>query len=151
MLYNITMTHYLLALFGGWGYAGIFVLMAVESSLIPFPSEVVIPPAGYLASQGQLNIVLVILAGTVGSLAGAWFNYFLARYLGAPLLNEFAESKTAKLILLTPKKLQKAENYFLAYGRSSTFFGRLIPVIRQLISLPAGLDNNCTIVWWGRC
>lgn len=134
-----TIATWLLSLFSALDYWSIFILMSVESSLIPFPSEIIMPPAGYLASQGQLNIFLVIIAGTLGSLTGALFNYFLADFLGRPLLYALAESRWGKLLLLSPKNLQKSENYFNRYGRVTTFIGRLLPAIRQLISLPAGL------------
>ncbi len=131
--------HWLLSLFSSLDYWAIIVLMAIESSLFPLPSELVMPPAGYLASQGQLNFVLVILAGTLGSCLGALFNYFLADTLGRAILYSFADSRWGKLVFLTPKKLEKSENYFNQYGRISTFLGRLVPVIRHLISIPAGL------------
>ncbi|MFH1427306.1 MAG: DedA family protein [Patescibacteria group bacterium] len=120
------------------GYGGIIFLMAIESSFIPFPSEIIITPAAYLASQGSFNIFFIIISGIIGSLIGAIINYFLALYLGRLLIYKLADSKFGKLILLNSKKINKAENYFLNYGSLSTFIGRLIPVIRQLISLPAG-------------
>ncbi|MEA4935912.1 MAG: DedA family protein [Paludibacter sp.] len=122
-------------------YYTITLLMAVESSFIPFPSEVVIPPAAYIASKegSDLNIYLVILFGTLGALLGAYVNYALAYYLGRPILHKFADSKIGHLLLLSSEKIQKAENYFQTHGKTSTFVGRLIPGIRQLISIPAGL------------
>lgn len=122
-------------------YYTITLLMTVESSFIPFPSEVVIPPAAYIASKegSDLNIFLVILFGTLGALLGAYINYALAYYLGRPILHKFADSKIGHLFLLSSEKIQKAENYFQTHGKTSTFVGRLIPGIRQLISLPAGL------------
>lgn len=122
-------------------YSSIVVLMAVESSFIPFPSEVVIPPAAYIASkpESKLNIFLVILFGTLGALIGAYINYFLALWLGRPILYKLADSKFGKLLLLSSEKIRKAESYFNDHGKISTFIGRLIPGIRQLISLPAGL------------
>lgn len=122
-------------------YYTITLLMTVESSFIPFPSEVVIPPAAYIASKegSNLNIYLVILFGTLGALLGAYINYALAYYLGRPILHKFADSKIGHLFLLSSEKIQKAENYFQTHGKTSTFVGRLIPGIRQLISLPAGL------------
>ena len=115
--------------------------MAVESSFIPFPSEVVIPPAAYIASKpdSKLNIFLVVLFGTLGALIGAFVNYFLALWLGRPIMYKLADSKLGKLMLLSSEKIIKAENYFNDHGKVSTFVGRLIPGIRQLISLPAGL------------
>ena len=122
-------------------YGSITGLMIVESSFIPFPSEVVIPPAAYIASKpdSHLNIFLVVLFGTLGALIGAYINYFLARWLGRPVVYKLADSKLGKLLLLSSEKVQKAEIYFNKHGNVSTFIGRLIPGIRQLISLPAGL------------
>ncbi len=122
-------------------YFTITLLMTVESSFIPFPSEVVIPPAAYIASKegSHLNIFLVVLFGTLGALLGAYINYALAYYLGRPLLHKFADSKIGRLLLLSSEKVQKAEDYFQTHGKTATFIGRLIPAIRQLISLPAGL------------
>jgi membrane protein DedA with SNARE-associated domain len=122
-------------------YGTITLLMTVESSFIPFPSEVVIPPAAYIASKddSHLNIFLVVLFGTLGALLGAYINYFLALYLGRPILHKFADSKLGHVFLLSSAKIQKAEDYFQTHGKTSTFVGRLIPGIRQLISIPAGL------------
>lgn len=128
----------LLDITSGMGYWGIVILMAVESSFIPFPSEIVIPPAAYLAYKGEMNIYLIILCGVLGSLIGAIFNYYVAMYLGKPLVYRLVDKKWAKYLLLSRSGLEKAENYFNKYGAASTFFGRLIPAVRQLISLPAG-------------
>jgi membrane protein DedA with SNARE-associated domain len=119
---------------GALGYPGIFILMAIESSAFPFPSELVMTPAGYLAQKGNMNMGLVILCGTAGSLAGAYINYFAARYLGRPMLLKYG-----KYVFLTEDKFAKAEVFFRKHGEISTFIGRLLPGIRQLISLPAGL------------
>lgn len=119
---------------GTMGYPGIFLLMAMESSIIPIPSEVVMPPAGYLAQQGQMNMGLAILCGTAGSLVGAYANYFAARFLGRPLVLKYG-----KYVLITEEKFAKVEAFFLKHGEISTFIGRLLPVVRHLISLPAGL------------
>jgi len=116
------------------GYVGIFLLMAMESSVIPIPSEVVMPPAGYLAQQGKMDMTLVILSGTFGSLVGAYANYFAARFLGRPLLLKYG-----KYVWITEEHFDKVEKYFKDHGEISTFIGRLLPVIRHLISLPAGL------------
>jgi membrane protein DedA with SNARE-associated domain len=116
------------------GYPGIFLLMAMESSVIPIPSELVMPPAGYLAQQGQMNMALAILCGTAGSLIGAYANYFAARFLGRPLILKYG-----KYVFITEEKFAKVETFFLRHGEISTFIGRLLPVIRHLISLPAGL------------
>ncbi|MBI2634698.1 DedA family protein [Candidatus Peregrinibacteria bacterium] len=120
------------------GYTGIFLLMTVESSFVPFPSEVVIPPAAYLAAKGEFNLIFIIVFGVFGSLAGALINYYLAYFLGRPLVYILAEKKWAKYLLINRKKVEKAEHYFLKYGNLSTFIGRLLPGIRQMISLPAG-------------
>lgn len=122
-------------------YGSITLLMTIESSFIPFPSEVVIPPAAFIASKedSELNIFLVVLFGTLGALLGAYINYGLAFYLGRPILHRFADSKLGHILLLSSEKVQKAEDYFQTHGKTSTFVGRLIPGIRQLISIPAGL------------
>lgn len=125
----------------GLGYSGIVVLMAIESSFIPMPSEIIIPPAAYLASKGLMNIYLIIAMGVLGSLLGAIFNYVLAYYLGRPLIYKLANHRLAKYFLINPEKVIKAEKYFLDNSVSATFFGRLIPVIRQLISIPAGFSK----------
>lgn len=123
------------------GYPGIIFLMAVESSFIPFPSEVVIPPAAYLAALGQLNIYLVIISGIAGSLLGALINYFLALSLGRKIIYALAKTKFAKMLLINKSKIECAEKYFLRYGNLSTFIGRFLPAVRQLISLPAGFSK----------
>ena len=122
-------------------YATITVLMTVESSFIPFPSEIVVPPAAYIASQpgSHLNIFLVVLFATIGAMLGALINYFLAIYLGRPLVYKFADSRMGHLFLLSKEKIMEAEIYFNKRGKTSTFVGRLVPGIRQLISIPAGL------------
>ncbi|HMB65583.1 MAG TPA: DedA family protein [Patescibacteria group bacterium] len=122
-------------------YKFVFLLMTLESSFIPFPSEVIVPPAAYLAQQGQLNVFGVILAGILGSLAGAVINYFLAYYLGRIIIYRLADTKAAKVLLINSKKVERSEKFFLKYGNVSTFIGRLIPVVRQLISLPAGFSR----------
>lgn len=129
-----TMIQWLVDTIGTLGYPGIFLLMAVESSVIPFPSELVMPPAGYLVSQGKMSPWLAVMAGGLGSLAGAYANYFGALYLGRPLLLKYG-----RFIGLAETKLERAEQFFARHGEISTFVGRLIPVIRQLISVPAGL------------
>lgn len=120
-------------------YFTVAFLMIIESSFIPFPSEVVIPFAAYKAAQGNLNIFGVVLAGTVGALIGALVNYYLAKYLGRPLVYKLADSKMGRILLLSKEKVEHSENYFIRYGKSSTFIGRLVPAVRQLISIPAGL------------
>ena len=126
--------NWLLATIGALGYPGIFILMAMESSVIPIPSELVMPPAGYLAHQGEMNLWVAILCGTVGSLVGAYANYFAAHYLGRPLVLKYG-----KYVWITEEKFAKVEHFFHSHGEISTFIGRLLPVIRHLISLPAGL------------
>jgi membrane protein DedA with SNARE-associated domain len=124
-------------------YYTITLLMTVESSFIPFPSEIVIPPAAFIASKegSDLNLFLVVLFGTLGALLGAYINYALAYYLGRPILHKFADSKIGRLMLLSSEKIQTAENYFQTHGKTSTFVGRLIPALRQVISVPAGLSK----------
>ncbi|HPR73314.1 MAG TPA: DedA family protein [Bacteroidales bacterium] len=120
-------------------YFTVAFLMLIESSFIPFPSEVIIPFAAYKAAQGGLNIFGVVLAGTLGALAGALINYYLAVYLGRPIVYRFAGSKAGRMFLLSEEKVVHAENYFNRNGKSSTLIGRLVPAVRQLISIPAGL------------
>ena len=122
-------------------YFTVALLMTIESSFIPFPSEVIIPFAAFKAAQGELNVFLVIISGTVGALIGALFNYYLSKYLGRPIIYKFAGSTFGKMCLLSPEKVEHAEQYFVKNGKSSTFIGRLIPAVRQLISVPAGLSN----------
>ncbi|WP_172199575.1 DedA family protein [Campylobacter sp. RM16188] len=117
-----------------WGYIGIFCMMFLESSFFPFPSEIVMIPAGYLASKGEMNIVIAFLAGTGGSLGGAVFNYYLCYFFGRGLIEKYG-----KFVGITEEKMQKFENFFNKHGEISTFNCRLIPGIRQYISLPAGL------------
>lgn len=130
-------------------YATITILMVIESSFIPFPSEIVIPPAAYVAESTEsslhisdsypINVLLIVLFGTFGAMIGAIINYLLAMYLGRPIIYAFADSKLGHICLLSAEKVKKAEEYFNAHGKVSTFVGRLIPGIRQLISIPAGL------------
>ena len=120
-------------------------LMTLESSFIPFPSEVVIPPAVYVAlddnSQSGMNWWLVVLFGTLGALLGALINYYLSRWLGRPIIYAFANSKLGHMLQLSSEKIERAETYFNDHGNLSTLVGRFIPVIRQLISIPAGLSK----------
>jgi membrane protein DedA with SNARE-associated domain len=120
-------------------YFTVALLMAIESSFIPLPSEVVVPFAAYKAAQGDLNVFLVVIFGTIGALSGSLINYSLSYYLGRPLVHKFAGSKVGKLFLLSEEKVIHAEQYFVRNGRSSTFIGRLVPGVRHLISIPAGL------------
>lgn len=119
---------------GKMGYAGIVSLMFLESSFFPFPSEVVMPPAGYLAWKGEMSLSLALLAGIAGSLLGALFNYWVAVKLGRPFLEKYG-----KYFFVSPESISKADEFFLKHGHVSTLVGRLLPVIRQYISLPAGI------------
>lgn len=145
-----------IAKIGSWythhlNYANVTVLMALESSFIPFPSEIVVPPAAYSACQTGsplytydspiVNVLLVLLFATCGALLGALINYFIAFFLGRPFIYWFVETKFGHLCMLNSEKVQRAEDYFVKHGNISTFIGRLIPVIRQLISIPAGLSK----------
>lgn len=122
-------------------YGTVTLLMVIESSFIPFPSEVVVPPAAYKALEegSNMNIVLVVVFATVGAIIGALINYFLSLWLGRPIIYKFVETRFGKMCLLDKQKVEKAEKYFDKHGKSSTFIGRLVPGIRQLISIPAGL------------
>lgn len=131
-----TLIQWLLDTIGAMGYPGIILLMAMESSIIPVPSELVLPPAGYLAFQGKMSMTLVILCGTFGSLIGAYANYFVCHYLGRPLILKYG-----KYVLIPPHKFERVEQFFLKHGEISTFIGRLLPVVRHLISIPAGLSG----------
>lgn len=122
-------------------YFTIAVLMAVESTFIPLPSELVVPPAAYLASQGELNFFLIILSASIGCLVGALINYTLSLYLGRKIIYSLANTKAARLFFVNQAKIEHAENYFRENGNTSTFIGRLVPGIRHLISIPAGLSQ----------
>ena len=117
-----------------WGYAGIFVMMFLESSFFPFPSEVAMIPAGYLAHKGEMNLALAFISGTFGSLLGAIFNYYLCYFFGREIVLKYG-----KFVGITHEKMDKFEAFFNKHGEISTFNSRLIPGIRQYISLPAGL------------
>lgn len=125
---------FIVTVVGKWGYPGIVAMMFLESSCFPFPSEVVMIPAGYLAHQGEMNFWIVILMGIIGSWLGALFNYYLALALGRPLL-----LKWGKYFFISEKNFEKGEKFFRDHGEIGTFTGRLIPVVRQYISLPAGI------------
>jgi membrane protein DedA with SNARE-associated domain len=121
-------------------YWTITLLMAIEGSFIPFPSEVVVPPAAYkAAASGELNVWLVVLFATIGALIGAIVNYFLALLLGKPIVYKFANSRLGHMCLLDEQKVVTAEQFFVRYGVAATLIGRLVPAVRQLISIPAGL------------
>lgn len=126
--------NWLVETIGNMGYTGIISLMFLESSFFPFPSEVVMPPAGYLAWKGDMSLFLVLLSGIFGSILGALFNYWVAVKLGRPFLLRWG-----KYFFISPESIQKADDFFLKHGHISTLVGRLIPVIRQYISLPAGI------------
>ena len=128
------LTAWLVDTIGRMGYTGIVSLMFLESSFFPFPSEVVMPPAGYLAWKGEMSLPLVLVAGIAGSLLGALFNYWLAMKLGRPLLLKYG-----KYFFVSPESIDKADKFFQKHGHVSTLVGRLLPVIRQYISLPAGI------------
>jgi len=127
---------WILATVDGWGYGGIFILMALESTVLPIPSELVVIPAGYLAYQGEMNVGLIFLASTLGSLAGAFVNYAFALLVGRPFLERYG-----RWFFVRPELLHKTDAFFARHGAISTFTGRLIPGIRHLISLPAGLTR----------
>lgn len=125
-------------------YTFVFVFMVIESSFIPFPSEVIVPPAAYLACSNAgagagMNVFMVVIVATLGALVGAFINYYLALWIGRPVVYAFADSKIGHALLINREKVEKAENYFDKHGAISTFIGRLIPAIRQLISIPAGI------------
>lgn len=148
--------HWIVSVVGQWGYPGIVIMMFLESSCFPFPSEIVMIPAGYLASPGyaatpghpathEMNLYLAILMGIIGSWLGALFNYYLALALGRPLL-----LKWGKYIFISEKNFEKGERFFQRHGEIGTFTGRLIPVVRQYISLPAGIArmNMARFLFW---
>lgn len=127
---------WILATVQDWGYTGIFILMGLESTVLPVPSELVLIPAGYLAHQGQMNFGLIVLASTAGSLVGASFNYAVAMWVGRPFLERWG-----RYFFVRPALLHKTDSFFFRHGAVSTFTGRLIPGIRHLISVPAGLTR----------
>ena len=123
-------------------YWTITILMAIESSFIPFPSEVVVPPAAYKAAAGsEMNVFLVVFFATLGANIGALINYSISYFVGRPIVYRFANSRLGHMCLIDASKVEKAESYFDEHGALSTFVGRLIPAIRQLISIPAGLSK----------
>ena len=125
---------WIVAVVGHWGYGGIYILMTLESTFVPIPSEIVMPPAGYLAFKGEMNIYLAVLMGTLGSMTGATINYFLAVWLGRPFILRYG-----KYVLCPPHKFEKVEKFFLRHGEVGTFTGRLMLGVRHFISVPAGL------------
>lgn len=146
LLIPLSITDYLnAAWFFDWfvnnaSYWFVFLFMVIESSFIPFPSEVVVPPAAYLAVQkGDMNLLMVVLVATAGALVGATVNYVISLLLGRPIVYAFANSRLGHACLIDQTKVEKAERYFDDHGAVSTFIGRLIPAVRQLISIPAGI------------
>lgn len=131
--------NWLSALLGNLNYGTIFFLMLLESTVIPVPSEFVVSPAAYHAAGGNLNVFLVILVATIGADCGATINYLAGYYLGRPIIYKFANSKWGHICLLNQEKVEKSEKYFYNHGMVATITGRLIPGIRHLISIPAGL------------
>lgn len=136
-----TLFNWILNLTQGLGYLGVGLLMTIESSFLPLPSEIVIPPAAYLASQGKMSLWLIIVFGVLGSILGATINYLLSMSLGRFLVYKVAGHRLARFIFITPAKIERAEKYFLTNASSATFYGRLIPVVRHLISIPAGFSK----------
>lgn len=136
----IQATNAILSIINSLGYFGIFLGMTIESSFFPFPSEVILIPAGALISQGQMSFMPVIIAGILGSLAGALINYYLAFFLGRKTI-DFLVKKYGCVLFLNQEKLKNTDKYFYEHGEITTFVGRLIPVIRQLISIPAGFSK----------
>ncbi len=120
-------------------YWSVLVCMTIESSIIPFPAELIVPPAAWKAANGELNFILVVVFSTIGSVLGALANYVLAYTLGRKFIYSFAESRWGKICGLSKEKVERSEQYFLKYGKSSTLIGRLTPGVRSFISLPAGI------------
>lgn len=151
MLDMIPMALFDASQFFGWfvenaNYWFVFIFMVIESSFIPFPSEVIVPPAAYLActntgAGSDMNVVMVVVMATLGALVGAFINYYLSLWIGRPVVYRFADSRLGHACLIDRAKVDKAERYFDRHGAISTFIGRLIPAIRQLISIPAGLSR----------
>lgn len=133
--------NFISSLLSNLNYATVFFLMLLESTVIPVPSELVVSPAAYHAAGGHLNVFLVILFATIGADAGATINYVAGYYLGRPIIYRFANSRLGHLCLLNQQKVEKSEKYFYDHGVVATLTGRLIPGIRHLISIPAGLSK----------
>jgi len=132
----VELTNFIVSTVADWGYLGIFITMAIESSFIPFPSEVILIPAGYLAYQNQMQLEYIFISALLGSMLGALINYFLAFFVGRAFLLRYG-----KYFFISNETLLKMESFFTTHGAVSTFTGRLIPGIRQLISIPAGLSK----------
>ena len=122
-------------------YFTLTILMAIESSVFPLPSEIVVPPAAYLAAEGRMTFPLVVLFATIGSIIGASGNYVVSYYVGRPVIYRFAESRIGHMFLLSRQKMEHAERYFDEKGAVATLIGRLLPGVRHLISIPAGLSR----------
>lgn len=135
------MEEFIISILEKLDYWWVFILMFIEGSVIPAPSELIVPPAAYKAAAGELNICLVLLSATAGALLGSTINYVAAYYLGRPVMYRFANSRLGHLCLLNQEKVEKAEKYFYDHGVIATLTGRLLPGIRQIISVPAGLSK----------
>jgi membrane protein DedA with SNARE-associated domain len=120
-------------------YPAVLFLMTLESTFLPVPSELVVPPAAWKAAQGEMNIFLIILFSTFGCVLGALINYFLAKYLGRKIIYSLVDTRIAHMMFVNREHMEKAETFFIKYGKSSTFIGRLVPGVRHLISIPAGV------------
>ena len=131
-----SLVRWLVHVVGALGYPGIFIMMALESTFMPIPSEAVMIPAGYLVQQGQMNFFVCLISGVVGSIVGSYLNYFLALWLGRPFILKYG-----KYAGVSPEKFEKVDKYFHEHGEITIFIGRLIPVVRHLISFPAGLGR----------
>lgn len=134
-------TAWILGITQGLGYFGVIILMAIESSFLPLPSELIIPPAAWLASEGYFNIFVVVFCGVLGSVIGASINYVISMWFGRLVIYKLSDHRVAHFLHINRQKVEKAENFFLKDANYSTFIGRLIPVVRHLISIPAGFSK----------
>jgi len=130
----------LLSIIKEFGYVGIFIGMTIESSFIPFPSEIILIPAGVLVAQGEMNFFLILIAGLLGSLLGALINYFLALHFGRRTIDALV-SRYGKILFISKSQIDKSDEYFKKHGEITTLIGRFIPAIRQLVSIPAGFSR----------